>query len=237
MALYKDLFASRAMAAFLRPAMRLWRALQLGGTVVRHDPALHRLLRSTEPAIFAMWHQDFLHTCGYLSRYTAHRPTRVLASASRDGGMMAAAAQAVGFAGAVRGSSAKGGSQALRALRRIAAARTESLLVVCDGPRPPARVLKPGVLHLAGASGLPLWLVRTSWRPAYVFRRSWARFVLPSLWTRCVVRADGPLHVPPDLPREALEALRVEVEQRLNRLAEAADAAVGVAPTWEPSAS
>lgn len=237
MALYKALFASRAMAAFLRPAMRLWRALQLGGTVLRHDPALHRLLRSREPALFAVWHQDFLHTCGYLSRYTQHRPTHVLASASRDGGMMSAAAEAVGFRGAVRGSSARGGARALRAMHRLAGEGRDSLLVVCDGPRPPAFVLKPGLLHLAGESGLPLWLVRTSWRPAIVFTRSWARFVLPSLWTRCVVRSDGPIYVPQGLSRPQLEALRQTVEQRLNALADAADAAVGVPPTRGPSAS
>ncbi len=231
----KELLASRGARALVRPLMVAWRWAQFGGARLRHDPRLLELLRGREPALFGVWHQDFLHTCGYLSRWTRHRPTRVLASASRDGALMAAAAQAVGFRGAVRGSSARGGAEALRALERLARERAHSLLVVCDGPRPPARELKPGLLHLARASGLPIWLVRTSWSPALVLRRSWARFVLPSPFARGVVCAEGPIHVASDLSREGLEALRCALEARLNALAARADALVG-RPTG-PSAS
>jgi lysophospholipid acyltransferase (LPLAT)-like uncharacterized protein len=222
----KHLLASGAAQALVRPVMRSWRFLQFGGSRMHHDRALLALLRSRTPALFAVWHQDFLHTCGYLSRWNAWRPTRVLASASRDGALMAAAAEAVGFRRPVRGSSARGGTQALRDLTRTAEEGDTSLLVVCDGPRPPARVLKPGLLHVARESGLPLWLLRTSWRPAKVFERSWARFVLPSIFARGVVLAEGPLHVARDLDRDGLENLRLVVEARLNALADRADALV-----------
>ena len=155
-----------------------------------------------------MWHQDFVHTLGYLSLYNVRRPTHVLASASRDGGLAIAAAEGVGFRRAVRGSSARGGAGALLKLHRMAKTGRTSFAVVCDGPRPPARVLKPGVLHLARDSGLPLWLVRTSYRPVKVLSRSWAAFHLPRLGARAVCLADGPIHVPPDLDRVGLERVR-----------------------------
>lgn len=237
MPLHKDVLASRIAQALIRPLMVAWRTVQFGGSRMRHDPRLLALLRSRTPVLFGVWHQDFLHTCGYLSRWNGWRPTRVLASASRDGELMAAAAQAVGYRGAVRGSSARGGAQALRELERLAVAGGQSLLVVCDGPRPPARVLKPGLLHLARESGLPLWLVRTSWAPALVLRRSWARFVLPSPFARGVVLADGPFHVPSDVDRAGLEALRRDLERRLNALAERGDALVGRPAPTGPSAS
>lgn len=223
MAIYKRILSSGALLAILRPLTRAYSCIFHAGVRIRHDPALLALLRSGRPAIFAVWHQDFFWTCGYLSRWNHRRPTQVLASASRDGALMVAAAMAVGYRGAVRGSSARGGATALRGLARVAAAGGESLVVVCDGPRPPARVLQQGVLHVARESGLPLWLVRTSWRPALVLERSWARFVIPSPVGRGVAMADGPIYVPPDLDREGLKSLRVSLEARLNDLAERAD--------------
>jgi len=104
-----------------------------------------------------------------------------------------------------------------------------SVVVVCDGPRPPARELKPGILHLAQTSGLPIWLLRTSYRHVWVLERTWARFHVPLPFTRGVVLADGPIHVPADLDRAGLERLRVQVEARLNDLADRADAAAGEA--------
>lgn len=205
--------------------MRAYRTLIFGSLLFRHDPDLRRLLRSREPAIFACWHQDFVHTMGYISRYNARRRTYVLASASRDGGIAAAVAQGVGFRKAVRGSSARRGAVALLSLHRLARRESSSFAVVCDGPRPPARELKPGVLHLASRTGLPLWLVRTSYQPTTVLERSWARFHLPHLLSRAVCMAHGPIHVPPDLDRATLERIRQDVTDELNRLADRADEA------------
>lgn len=225
----KRLLASTAARAAVGLLVRGWRPLHFGGLRVRHDARLSEFLRSRQPAVFACWHQDFFWTVGYLSRFARRRPTRVLASASRDGGLMAAAARAAGFRGAIRGSSARGGAGALRELRRAAARGSESLVIVCDGPRPPAFVLQPGALDVASRSGLPLWLVRTSYRPALVLRNTWARFVLVPPWAEAVVRAEGPVWLPRDLSREALEAERVRLQARLRDLCREADAALGVA--------
>ena len=187
-----------------------------------HDPRLTALLRSGTPALFGVWHQDFVHTLGYLSRWNPARRTYVLASESRDGGLAATAAESMGFRRPIRGSSARGGTRALLALRRLLADDpAASLVVVCDGPRPPARVLQPGLVHLARASGRPLWFVRTSFAQRTELSRSWAKFHLPHLGARGAIRADGPHLLNPLDPigptREALEA-------RLNELAASTDA-------------
>ena len=132
----------------------------------------------------------------------------------------------MGFRRAIRGSSARGGGKALLQMTRLLQRdRQSSVAVVCDGPRPPARVLKPGILHLAQKSGLPIWLVRVSSAKPYVLRKSWAQFQIPGVFSHCVALTDGPIHVPPNLSREGLETLRVEVERRLNDLADRTDAA------------
>jgi lysophospholipid acyltransferase (LPLAT)-like uncharacterized protein len=220
--LKRTLGSSLALTA-VRLLTPLYRFLHFGGVRMRHDAALSAFLATSAPAVFACWHQDFFYTVGYLSRVARRRPTRVLASASRDGGLMVAAAESAGFRGAIRGSSARGGAGALRALRRAAAQGRESLVIVCDGPRPPAFVLQAGALSVAAESGLPLWLVRTSYRPAKVLERSWARFVVPSLFARGVVLAEGPIFLPQGLARADLETQRLELERRLLALARRAD--------------
>ena len=223
-ALRKKALGSGLTLAIASPLLRLYRATVYGGFLWRHDRRLVALLRSNEPAIFAVWHQDFVHTLGYLSRWNRRRRTYVLASASRDGEVAATAAQAVGFRRPVRGSSARGGNRALLQLTRLLEDEPHaSLAVVCDGPRPPARELKPGVLHLAQHTGLPIWLVRTSFRQRAELRRSWARFHIPHPLSRGVCVADGPIHLPSGLSRDQLEEWRERIEIRLNKLADRAD--------------
>jgi lysophospholipid acyltransferase (LPLAT)-like uncharacterized protein len=222
----KRLFASPSARGLLGLLLRMYRNFMYGSFRFRHDPALHALLKSRTPVIYAMWHQDFVHTMGYLSRFNVRRPTYVLASESRDGEVAAEAAHAMGFRRSVRGSSARGGARALLELHRLAKTKHASIAVVCDGPRPPARDLKPGVLHLARETGLPLWLVRTAFRPVKVFDRSWPQFHMPMPGARGVSLTDGPIHVPADLDRAGLDRLRDEVEVRLNRLADRAEEAV-----------
>jgi len=222
--LSKTLLASPLARALANVALRSYRAIAFGGYMLRHDRRLLRLLRTKQPVVFACWHQDFLQTMGYLSRWNPRRRTYVLASASRDGGLAAAAAEGVGFREAVRGSSAGKGASALLRLQRLATGpRPCSVAVVADGPRPPARDLKPGALHLARETGLPLWLVRTSWYPERVFARTWARFHAPRPWSYGVVVADGPIPVPRDLDREGLERLRLDIAARLDALAARGD--------------
>ncbi|HVG93692.1 MAG TPA: DUF374 domain-containing protein [Planctomycetota bacterium] len=225
MSLGKRFLRSSLALALTGLLVRSYRALAYATFLWKFDPRLVRLLRSREPAVFVCWHQDFVHTMGYVSRFSPRRPTYVLASASRDGGLAAAAAEAVGFREAVRGSSAARGASALLRMTRIGRGeRRPSLAVVADGPRPPARVLKPGALHLARETGAPLWLLRSAWSSDVSLSRTWAKFHLPRPWSKGLIVAEGPIVVAPDLDRAGLEALRADLEARMVRLAARADA-------------
>lgn len=213
--------AARALVGLL---VRAYRPLLFGGVRLLVEPGLVRLLRTRAPAVFVCWHQDLVATVGLLSRFNARRRSYVLASASRDGGMAAAAAEALGFREAVRGSSAAQGASALRRLERFAGGeRRSSIVFVGDGPRPPARVLKAGAVHLARESGLPIYLVRTSWWPDRALERTWARFHLVRPGTAGVALCEGPFLVPADADREALDRARAALEARLTALAARGD--------------
>lgn len=205
--------------------LRAYRSFMFGTLFMEHDPALIRFVTSRTPAIYAVWHQDFVFTLGYLSRWNASLGrTYALASASRDGGLAATAALSMGYRRPIRGSSARGGNRALLELTRLLQDdRDASLLIVVDGPRPPARKLKPGVVHLASRSGRPLWLLRSSFAPLVTAGRTWANFHVPLPFRNAICIGDGPIQLPRDLDREGVERERKGLELRLNALADRAD--------------
>src|SRR5207249_10707083 len=79
-----------------------------------------------------------------LRRSEGARRVRVLASRSRDGQLMADFARRFGL-DVVRGSSSRGGLDALRELTRAIHAG-EDVAMVPDGPRGPARRLQGGIV-------------------------------------------------------------------------------------------
>lgn len=101
-------------------------------------------------AIFAFWHAR------QLLMPFAYRGDRayVLISQHQDGEIIARIVERFGFL-AVRGSSTRGGVEALRELIRLGHSGAD-LVVTPDGPKGPAQVAKIGVIQLARATGLPI---------------------------------------------------------------------------------
>ena len=132
------------------------------------------------PILFALWHGRM-----FLS-IQAHRHEGIvtMASRSKDGEIIARWLERNGYE-VVRGSSTRGGSQALREMvRRVRAGKTAALTV--DGPTGPARVVQPGIVHLARLTGgwiLPITF--SSDRPRFL--ASWDRYLTPLPFSKNVV--------------------------------------------------
>ena len=101
----KWFLSRRATQILIVLFLRFWRWFVFGTLLLRHDKGLLSVLRSDEPVIFAVWHQDFVYTFAYLGRWNARRKTYPLASASRDGSIATMAAEGMGYRRAIRGSS------------------------------------------------------------------------------------------------------------------------------------
>ena len=103
-----------------------------------------------------------------------------MVSHSRDGEWVAALLSRLGY-GVIRGSSSRGGGEAL--LLSVAALREGRCpALAVDGPRGPAGRVQPGAEALAGAEGVPVVLGRLTgagWRA-----RSWDRFLVPWPFSR-----------------------------------------------------
>jgi len=179
--------------------------------VRREEATVAPLWAARTPLIYATWHGRLLLLPCLYGRRGAH----TLTSRSRDGELVARWIRRFGLV-PVRGSSSRGGADAVRSLARAIQAGRE-VVVVPDGPRGPREVLKPGVIALARLSGAPIVPVAVGasreWRV-----HSWDEFRIPQPFARCVVRFGEPIHVGRAADRAGEEAARKEVEAALRGL-------------------
>jgi lysophospholipid acyltransferase (LPLAT)-like uncharacterized protein len=156
-----------------------------------------------------------------LRRSHGARAVSILASRSRDGGLIGDYARRFGL-DVVRGSSSRGGAGALRALvAEVRAGRDVALAP--DGPRGPRRQLGSGVVTLAALTGAPVvplgFAARPSWHLA-----TWDEFQIPSPFARAALVFGAMTSVARDADRERA---RKEIERSLDEATAAADRLVG----------
>lgn len=176
------------------------------------------------PCILAVWHGRLV---GVLL-HQAGSGMVTMASLSSDGALAAGAVTALGCR-VVRGSASRGGSQALRALKRSLEAGAPLAGLTVDGPKGPWRRVKPGVV--AAARWLDVPIVPASFSATRLrLLGSWDRMVVPKVGARVVVGYGAPLQ-PRDLPEDWDEASR-RVGDVLDALTADLDRRVFGAPLW-----
>ena len=193
---------------------------------VRGDAANLAAIRGRSPdgaVILGFWHNRML-----MMAYT-HRGQgiTVMRSSSRDGRLIAAVLGRLGL-GSVAGSSSRGGAAGLRRIVQLARSGGDTAITV-DGPRGPRGRVKEGILQIAALSGAPIVPSAVA-APRVKYFGSWDRTMLPLPFTRLVVRYGEPLFVPRDADRQALAALRVELEARIGELSDGLDEECGLVP-------
>jgi lysophospholipid acyltransferase (LPLAT)-like uncharacterized protein len=174
----------------------------------------------SERFIYAFWHENLL-----LPAYCYRRGhVSVLISQHADGELIAEACRHLRFH-PVRGSSTRGGVEALRQLQREC--RRGHIVITPDGPRGPRRRVQPGLVYLAARTGLPVVAVGIGYEKAWRLR-SWDRFAVPQPWSLGVCVMSAPIAIPAEADRDRLEEYRSLVEQAMLRTTEAAERLAGV---------
>lgn len=174
--------------------------------------------REKRPVVFTLWHGRLL-PCTYHHR---HQDVVTLVSHHRDGEYITRLVQKWGYT-AVRGSSSRGGLDALRELvRHLRSGR--SLAITPDGPRGPREKLKPGPLLAAQLTGAPIIPVASGASRASYFG-GWDRFLIPHPFARLRIAYGEPVYVPRRADEAELQAVADEVEARLGVLMRRVDQA------------
>jgi len=145
----------------------------------------------------------------------------ILVSQHRDGEIIANILSRFGFH-LVRGSSTRGGHDAMREMMRLL--RDDSDLgIAADGPRGPAEVLKPGAAQLGRLSGKAV--IPISFSASFAVRcTSWDRFMIPLPFSKGVFVVGEPLRYEKG---EEMEDFRVRIESALKEATVKADALAG----------
>ena len=170
------------------------------------------ILHSMNSIIYASWHQRFFPGITFFSK---RKPIAIMISQSRDGEYISHIVDMLGWF-PVRGSSSRGGSEALGKLKELASSGYKIGHIV-DGPKGPFGVVKSGLLRIAQVAGIPIVPTITSAQNKWILK-SWDRFMVPKPFSRVIIRFGDAIYVAPELNEDQMEKKRLLVEQRLKEL-------------------
>ena len=179
-----------------------------------------------EPVIFCLWHQRLV-LAPYMFDTRLGRFTS-LTSASRAGKLVGRLLARFGFETVPMSTNQRHVVLSREVLRRIAGG--SSIGIAVDGPSGPARIASTVPLVWARSSGKPVYTVAWS-ANRWIRLGSWDRLVLPlpfsrgtmlcRKWDRTVPRRAGEAEA---------EALRLDLQDALDGVTDAADRAAGRVP-------
>lgn len=151
--------------------------------------------RTGRPLLFATWHGNILSV--FLLRLHVQLPLLItMISRSKDGDLASEIGRRFGVL-PVRGSSSRGGAQAVLAFRTTvrqeeSRGRSVAGIHLLDGPRGPRHQTKPGVLMLARQNNALIIPFLSGATPCH-YARSWDRHAIPLPFSRCSLRFGAPV--------------------------------------------
>jgi lysophospholipid acyltransferase (LPLAT)-like uncharacterized protein len=169
---------------------------------------LEGIWASGRQPVMAFWHGRILPATYYFRR----RGIVVITSENFDGEWIARIIERFGY-GTARGSTSRGAKRAmLQLVREMREGHAAGFTV--DGPRGPARVVQPGAVWLAGATGNPVLPFHLE-ASAHWTMRSWDRTQIPKPFSTVSLVIGRPIEVPRALDDENMERVRVELQHQL----------------------
>lgn len=161
--------------------------------------------------IYSFWHDRIIAGTYFFREHGII----VLSSSSFDSEYTARCIQRLGF-GIVKGSSSRGGAQALVKMIRMMKSGFEMAFTI-DGPRGPRYKAKSGPIILAKKTGNPLMPFVIECEDYWTLK-SWDRLQIPKPFTRANLIIGEPIYVESRARDKELEAKIVELQTSLDEL-------------------
>ena len=168
-----------------------------------------------ERYLYCAWHDTILFPL-FMGR---HCHSAGIVSRHQDGSYLAETMKRIRVK-PVRGSSGKGGAQALR--ESIAVTRDHHITITPDGPRGPEHVMKDGIVYLASKSGRHIAPLTYQCSRYWRLRGNWTDLIIPKPFSRVALIVGEPISVPGKLSREQLDEYTSRVQTAMNELCSAA---------------
>jgi lysophospholipid acyltransferase (LPLAT)-like uncharacterized protein len=213
----------KIMLAVVPPLVAL--LLRIIGSTLRFEEVVEQGAVPARPpakGIFCFWHRCTLPCAWYFRKFRCS----IIISQSFDGELIARTLALFGF-NAVRGSSSRGGGQALWELKNVIEAGSPAVFTA-DGPRGPIYQTKAGPVKLAQVTGAEMGSFYLLPEKAWVMQ-SWDRFLVPKPFSRVAVSWARAVAAPAGgATPEELEQKRQELEAALERARAAAERHFGL---------
>jgi lysophospholipid acyltransferase (LPLAT)-like uncharacterized protein len=180
-------------------------------TYINYD-CLKKRIEKREGTLGAIWHQSlFLFAYRY-----RHMGVATMASRSRDGEIISSALKRLGFY-IFRGSSSRGGGKGLSEMIQFLKTGGIFAAITVDGPRGPAKKVKPGIIRLAQATGYPIFPLH-GWARRKVLIKSWDRTMIPLPFNHLIFICGDPITVPETVDKDGLKSFTDDLESMLQTL-------------------
>lgn len=157
--------------------------------------------KRVEPAIVAIWHNRLLFAPALLKR-RFRRQFASIASLSDDGRYAEKYMNNLGMK-IVRGSSSRGGANALRQLVRKLKKEKTPLAITIDGPRGPRYCCQAGAVYLAASSGCPIYPYVMNSDKFFQFK-NWDKTQIPKPFSKIELVFGEPIYLPKDISAEGI---------------------------------
>ncbi|MGH9643054.1 MAG: lysophospholipid acyltransferase family protein [Terriglobales bacterium] len=215
----------------LRQRISLWLvtwasylAISLIGPTLRYsisweEPASRSNAIYEKQVIYSFWHRAVFASAWLWRRIGI----AVMVSRSFDGEYIARTIEKLGFT-AVRGSSSRGGAEALLGLK----SQLENGNLVAftiDGPRGPKYVAKPGPVLLSRTTALPMAAFYVAVDDSWVLN-TWDALVIPKPFSKALVRFSAKMQVPANADDEQMSDFHRQLQSALERVTAYAEANV-----------
>lgn len=168
--------------------------------------------------IYSFWHDRIIAGTYFFRK----RGIIVLSSSSFDSEYTARCIQRLGF-GIIKGSSTRGGIQALVGMIRMMK-QGFAMAFTIDGPKGPRYEAKAGPVVLSKKTGNPLMPFVIECEKFWTIK-SWDRLQIPKPFTKANLIIGSPIYVDTSTRDEELENKRIELQGSLNAL-------VGAGEKW-----
>jgi lysophospholipid acyltransferase (LPLAT)-like uncharacterized protein len=209
----------------MKRKIKLWLAKWLAYTFVR---ILHATLRyevigaenrkKAEQAspksnfAIATWHQNaILGISGH-----AGQGVSIIISPSFDGELVTFLANKLGL-GAIRGSSSRGGKEALSAAHDLVHSGG-SVAITVDGPRGPRHEVKAGIVALSLKTRISILPMNAIADRYWVLNKTWDKFRIPKPFSRVRVYYGDPIFPPAGEDPKEFEDIKKEVSGALHAI-------------------
>lgn len=163
------------------------------------------------PSIIAFWHGKMMPVWKAFSRKNA----KALVSQSKDGEILTSILNFWGYQ-VVRGSSSKGGKEALEQI--IELSQSGYFLITPDGPQGPREQMKVGAVISSIRTGTPLILCGVKIISPKIFEKSWDKFEFPLPFSKIIIKFSKPILYKKNVNRDEINDLITIAENLLLEL-------------------